>query len=100
MFGRSVTAAIADEAGLRYYLYTGPIDGVTRQFCRPLVDKVVSESQMKKLNNKQGLPVKTGGGGYNCRHSWSPVSEGFIKAAGLDRATTKDISKANAGARR
>ena len=54
----------------------------------------------KKLNNKQGLPVKTGGGGYNCRHSWSPVSEGFIKAAGLDRATTKDISKANTGAKR
>jgi len=46
------------------------------------------------------LPVKTGGGGYNCRHSWSPVSEGFLKAAGLDRATTKDISKANAGAKR
>ena len=100
MFGRSVTAAIAEEAGLRYYLYTGPVDGVTRRFCRPLVDKVVSESQMKKLNNRQGLPVKTAGGGYNCRHSWSPISEGFIKAAGLDRATTKDISKANAGAKR
>jgi hypothetical protein len=100
MFGRSVTAAIAEEAGLRFYLYTGPIDGVTRDFCRPLVDKVVSESQMKKLNNKQGLPVKTAGGGYNCRHSWSPVSEGFIKAAGLDRAKTTDISKANAGAKR
>ena len=100
MYGRGVTAAMAEEAGLNYYLYTGPIDGITRDFCRPLVDKVVSESQMKKLNNRQGLPVKTGGGGYNCRHSWSPVSEGFLKAAGLDRATTKDISKANAGAKR
>ena len=100
MYGRGVTAAMADEAGLNYYLYTGPIDGITRKFCRPLVDKVVSDSQMKKLNNRQGLPVKTGGGGYNCRHSWSPVSEGFLKAAGLDRATTKDISKANAGAKR
>jgi len=100
MYGRGVTAAMADEAGLNYYLYTGPIDGITRKFCRPLVDKVVSDSQMKKLNNRQGLPVKTGGGGYNCRHSWSPVSEGFLKAAGLDRATTKDISKANGGAKR
>ena len=100
MYGRGVTAAMAEEAGLNYYLYTGPIDGITRDFCRPLVDKVVSESQMKKLNNRQGLPVKTAGGGYNCRHSWSPVSEGFLKAAGLDRATTKDISKANAGAKR
>ena len=100
MYGRGVTAAMAEEAGLNYYLYTGPIDGITRDFCRPLVDKVVSESQMKKLNNRQGLPEKTGGCGYNCRHSWSPVSEGFLKAAGLDRATTQDISKANAGAKR
>ena len=100
MYGRGVTAAMAEEAGLSYYLYTGPLDGETRKFCSPLVDKVVSESQMKKLNNKQGLPVKTAGGGYNCRHSWSPVSEGFLKAAGLDRATTKDISKANGGAKR
>jgi len=100
MYGRGVTAAMAEEAGLNYYLYTGPQDGITRKFCRPLVDKVVSDSQMKKLNNKQGLSVKTAGGGYNCRHSWSPVSEGFMMAAGLDKATTKDISKANAGAKR
>ena len=100
MYGRGVTAAMAEEAGLSFYLYTGPIDGITRKFCRPLVDKVVSDSQMRKLNNKQGLPVKTAGGGYNCRHSWSPVSEGFLRAAGLDKATTKDISKANSGAKR
>ena len=100
MYGRGVTAAMAEEAGLSFYLYTGPIDGITRKFCRPLVDKVVSDSQMRKLNNKQGLPVKTAGGGYNCRHSWSPVSEGFIKAADLDRATTSDISDANSGAKR
>jgi len=100
MYGRGVTAAMAEEAGLSFYLYTGPQDGETRKFCSPLVDKVVSDSQMKKLNNKQGLSVKTAGGGYNCRHSWSPVSEGFMMAAGLDKATTKDISKANAGAKR
>jgi len=100
MYGRGVTAAMAEEAGLSFYLYTGPQDGETRKFCSPLVDKVVSESQMRKLNNKQGLPVKTAGGGYNCRHSWSPVSEGFLRAAGLDKATTKDISKANSGAKR
>jgi len=100
MYGRGVTAAIAEEAGLSFYLYTGPQDGETRKFCSPLVDKVVSESQMRKLNNRQGLSVKTAGGGYNCRHSWSPVSEGFIKAADLDRATTSDISDANSGAKR
>ena len=99
MYGRSVTAAVAESAGIKYYLYTGPLDGLTRDFCKPLVDKVVSNAQMRRLNNRQGLSVKTGGGGYNCRHSWSPVTEGFIKAAQLDKATTKDISDANKGAR-
>lgn len=95
MYGRSVSASLADAAGLNYYLYTGPRDGLTRPFCKPLINKVVSESQMNKLNNGQGLPVKTAGGGYNCRHSWTPVSEGFISAANLQKATAADINKAN-----
>ena len=96
--GRAVTAQLADDAGLDLYLYTGPRDGITRGFCRALIDLVVDEKQMRRLNNGQGLPVKTSGGGYNCRHSWSPVTEGFVAAANLKRATAQDISKANAGA--
>lgn len=95
MLGRSVSAEIAKEANIRYYLYTGPLDGLTRDFCSALVDKVVSENQMKRLRNGQGLPVKTACGGYNCRHSWTPVTEGFIKAANLKRAKGADITKAN-----
>jgi hypothetical protein len=60
---------------------------------------VVDEKQMSQLNNGQGKPVKIACGGYNCRHSWSPVTEGFIEAADLTRATSKNISKANAGAK-
>lgn len=99
-FGRTVTATIAEGAGLKYFLYTGPQDGLTRKFCSPLVNKVVSEKQMNQLDNGQGLSVKTAGGGYNCRHSWSPVTEGFIKAANLSKATSKDIQDANKGGRR
>ena len=100
MYGRSITASIADAAGINYYLYTGPEDGLTRKFCRPLVNLVVSESQMNKLDNGQGLGVKAGGGGYNCRHSWSPVTKGFIEAAGLKMATSADIAAANKGGKR
>lgn len=99
-FGRAVTASAAEAFDLDLYLYTGPRDGVTRSFCRPLINKVVDEKQMARLDNGQGLPVKTSGGGYNCRHSWSPVTESFVDAAGLERATSKDISKANAGGAR
>ena len=67
-------------------------------FCKPLINKVVTEAQMARLNNGQGLPVKLSGGGYNCRHSWSPVSQGFVDAAGLTMADAADIAKANSGA--
>jgi hypothetical protein len=76
------------------------MDGITRPFCRALVNKVVDERQMARLNNGQGLAVKTSGGGYNCRHSWSPVTESFIEAAELDQATASDINKANTGGKR
>ena len=61
----------ADTVGLDHYLYTGPKDGITRAFCRPLINKVVDKTQLGKLNNGQGLTVRTSGGGYNCRHSWT-----------------------------
>jgi len=97
-YGRQVTASVGESAGLNLYLYTGPRDGITRAFCKPLINKVVNEQQMARLDNGQGLPVKLSGGGYNCRHSWSPVSEGFVEAANLTLATKSDILRANAGA--
>ena len=99
-FGRTITAKIADEVGLEHYLYTGPKDGLTRPFCKALINKVVDEKQMRKLRNGQGLSVKTSCGGYNCRHSWSPVTPSFIEAADLNRAKSTDITKANAGGRK
>lgn len=99
-FGRSVNMIAADAVGIDQYLYTGPKDGITRPFCRALINKVVSKEQMDKLNNGQGLSVQSSGGGYNCRHSWSPVTSAFVDAAGLNKATSSDISKANSGAKK
>ena len=91
-FGRSVQAINADQAGIDLFMYVGPKDGITRPFCRKLVGKVLSKSQINKLNNGQGAgPVLTSGGGYNCRHSWSPVSKGFIKVMDLTVATDSEI---------
>jgi hypothetical protein len=98
-YGRSITATAGAAAGLNHFLYTGALDGITRNFCRALVNKVVTSQQMNQLNNNQGLSVITSGGGYNCRHSWSPVSLGFIKSAKLDLATNADIKAANRGAK-
>ena len=85
---------------MNQYLYTGPRDGITRPFCDALINKVVSKDQMDKLNNGQGLSVQSSGGGYNCRHSWSPVTSAFVDVAKLDRATAQDIADANKGGKR
>ena len=99
-FGRELTAVAAEAAGLDHYLYTGPLDGITRSFCRELVGKVFTSSQIGQMRNYQLEPVLTRGGGYNCRHSWSPVSEELIESADLDRGTEADVRKANERARR
>ena len=98
-YGRGITAVAAEAADMNLYLYTGPMDGITRPFCKELIDLVVSKSQMRRLNNSQGLSVLTSGGGYNCRHSWSPVTAGFVEAANLTRAKNTDIKQANSKAR-
>lgn len=99
IMGRQLTIDAGEQAGLDLFYYSGPLDGLTRQFCIPLVDKVLSKSQVNELNNKSGLgsPLRSGGG-YNCRHSFSPISFGLMKAAGMKRATKADIKQANQGA--
>jgi hypothetical protein len=99
-FGRELTAVAAEAAGLDHYLYTGPLDGITRSFCRELVGKVFTSSQIGKMRNDQLEPVLTRGGGYNCRHSWSPVSEELIDSANLERGTDAEVRSANEKARR
>lgn len=99
-FGRSVNMIAADAVGMDLYLYTGPKDGITRNFCKAIINKVVSKDQLSKLNNNQGLSVRSSGGGYNCRHSWSPVTSNFVELANLELATSKDIADANTGAKK
>jgi len=98
-YGRELTAISAEEAGLNHYLYTGPLDGITRSFCRVIVGKVYTSTQVGEMRNYQLEPVLTRGGGYNCRHSWSPVSEELIESAHLERGTDAEVRQANQKAR-
>lgn len=101
IMGRQITADAGEKAGLNLFFYSGPLDGLTRAFCIPLVNKVLSKTQINKLNNRSGLgsPLRSGGG-YNCRHSFSPVSQGLVEASGMKRAKSSDIQKANSGAKK
>jgi len=94
-FGRELTAVAAESVGIDHYLYTGPIDGITRPFCRQLVGRVFTKTQVQDLRNYQIEPPLVRGGGYNCRHTWAPVSEELIESADLSRGTDADVERAN-----
>ena len=52
------------------FIYRGPLDKLTRDFCRKLIGKKYNLKEIETLDNEQGLPVLHYNGGYNCRHEW------------------------------
>lgn len=74
-FSRTITALKSKDLGVKKYEYVGPLDNLTREFCRGVVGHTYTEEEIKGMDNEQGLPVLEYGGGYNCRHIWLPVFE-------------------------
>lgn len=75
-FSREVNAAKAEAVDLKYFRYWGPLDGITRPFCRRHVGKVFTLDEINALDNRQTGrgSVLIAAGGYNCRHHWRGVS--------------------------
>lgn len=77
-FNRAVTFQKAQTYKVSNFVYLGPLDQVTRKFCRAHVDRIYTQDQIDKMDetnaNGQGLPVSLYGGGYNCRHRWQPIT--------------------------
>lgn len=75
---RTATIEMAEAAGDGdiVYLYTGPDDGKTRPFCSEHEGKAFSRDALDRLDNGAGQPkpVSVFLGGYNCRHSLSPMT--------------------------
>jgi hypothetical protein len=64
------TTGEPDEA----FLYVGPDDSKTRDFCAERVDKVYSRKAIEDMDNGQLPNPMLTGGGYNCRHQFRRVS--------------------------
>jgi len=79
-FNRTISAKKAVDAFGENprFIYIGPLDKVTRDFCSGLlVDRspaIYSLNEIVSLDNGQGLDVIAFGGGWNCRHQWRAVS--------------------------
>lgn len=85
-FDRTVTVKKAQDLGLELFVYRGPDDKITRPFCDKLLNQrdpaIYTIDEIRAMNNDTGLDVITYGGGYNCRHQWSPVSYERAKQLG------------------
>lgn len=80
LFGlsRMVDKEIYEKAGgYSKYLYVGPIDNRTREFCVEHVGNTYTEAEIEKFpdENDSGLDPWFSPGGWNCRHRLIPVDE-------------------------
>ena len=78
-FHGQFTVAKAREAGLTHYRYTGTLVRDSRPFCQNMLNRVLTEQEIRDIWNNQGWAGKSTGdpfivrGGYRCRHTWIPT---------------------------
>jgi hypothetical protein len=74
-YDRTVSWKTWEAVGLSLFLYRGPRDVKNRPFCAEHVGKTLTAGQIGQLDNGKGQPkpVSIYGGGWNCRHVWTPV---------------------------
>jgi hypothetical protein len=75
MYGRQVDALLSGDDPETPFLYTGPDDEKTRDFCAERVNKVFTRAEIDAMDNGQLSNVFLTGGGYNCRHRFMEVSK-------------------------
>ena len=79
-FHGQFTVAKAKDAGLTHFRYTGTLVRDSRPFCRDMVNKTLTEKEIRDTWNNQGWQGKSTGdpfivrGGYRCRHTWIPTN--------------------------
>ena len=78
-FHGQFTVAKAKASGLNHFRYTGTLVRDSRPFCRDMLNKTLTEKEIRDIWNNQGWQGKSTGdpfivrGGYRCRHTWIPT---------------------------
>ena len=78
-FHGQFTVAKAKEAGLTHFTYTGTLVRDSREFCVGMLNKTLTEEQIRDMWNNRSWQGKSTGdpfivrGGYRCRHTWIPT---------------------------
>ena len=77
-FDRTVNVKVALDSGAEKFIYKGPDDEVTRDFCEKHINKVYTIDEIREIwqgewAGKSSSNAFATAGGYNCRHRWRPV---------------------------
>ena len=78
-FHGQFTVKKAKDAGLNHFTYTGTLVRDSRQFCREMVNKTLTETEIRDMWKRRSWAGKSNGdpfivrGGYRCRHTWLPT---------------------------
>ena len=78
-FHGQFTVAKAKESGLNHFTYTGTLVRDSRQFCTEMVNKTLTETEIRDMWKRRSWAGKSNGdpfivrGGYRCRHTWLPT---------------------------
>ena len=85
-FSRIAVTSTATGAADEAFMYSGPIDGLTRPFCLERVGRVFVREAIDAMDNLQLDNTLITGGGYNCRHTWLPIpaEDDLAQLAGTD----------------
>jgi len=79
-FHGQFTVSKAKEAGLEHYRYTGTLVRDSRPFCQSMLNRVLTEEEIRDIWNNRAWAGKSTGdpfivrGGYRCRHTWIPTN--------------------------
>ena len=79
-FHGQFTVKKAKDSGLNHFRYTGTLVRDSRPFCRDMVNKTLTEKEIRDIWNSRSWAGKSSGdpfivrGGYRCRHTWIPTN--------------------------
>jgi len=82
-----------DNAGIELFQYIGPADGKTRGIC---LDTLSSQQNVKGFTTAQVEDSATPfivRGGWNCRHSWVPFTDGYKPTIPSEKELAADRNK-------
>jgi len=82
IYGRQVEQLMTKGEPDELFVYLGPLDQVTREWCEERVGKVFSRAEIDEMDNGQLPTPMLTSGGYNCRHAFTLISK-FSELADL-----------------